>query len=115
MALIVGAAMSMLAKVYARCQIDESSKSTNNRWNPSNVSPPGTLSEKSLTSSRNVNGLKWISPTAGVTPRVAGISFINSARSNLGTSTKPAKAYRPSSAAMIAAIRKVFVLMSCSK
>ena len=37
MAVIVGAAMSMLAEVYARCQIDESRSRPTTRWNPSNV------------------------------------------------------------------------------
>src|SRR5450631_1525627 len=56
----------------------------------------------------------WISPTAGVTPKVFGISSSRAVRINLGAITKPASAYNPISTAMIPTMRNVLVFAICS-
>src|ERR1017187_4900876 len=107
--------MSMSTNEYARCQIEDNSKSTKKRAKPTSFSPLESLKEKSLSSSWNKKGLTWISPTAGVTPKVLGMSSISADRNIFGASTKPAKAYSAISSTTTAEIRKAFVLVSCSK
>ena len=55
-----------------------------------------------------------MSPTAGVTPNVLGMSCISVERRIRGANTKPASAYSASSNITTAAILKVFVLVNCS-
>src|SRR5260221_1617156 len=114
MAFTEGASISMSANEYARCQIEDNSKSTNNRRKPSSFSPLRAASEKSLISSWNKKGLTRISPTVGVASTVFGISSISAERRILGASTNPASAYSATSNATTAEIRKALDLVNCS-